>query len=240
MSLYDKILYLFTAPRCVHCGERMEIDDVALCKVCRAEFDDRIRRTCSVCAKPLYECSCTTKYLDAHYIHKHIKVYRYLNRDNLVTNNLIYSLKRDNRRDVLNLLSEELASSIVCTLENPEAYVVTNIPRMRSSIVKYGIDHAECLAKAVARKIGAKYVKLLKSRAKQEQKHSGDREGRLKNTNMTVKEKTRAVDGKNVIIIDDVVTTGASMATAAMLLKSIGAKNIVAASIAAAYKDEVF
>lgn len=240
MGIYEKIIFYLTAPKCVHCGERMDIDDLALCKRCRAEYNDAIRRSCYVCAQPLYECTCTNKYLDSHYVHKHIKVYRYLIRENLVTNNLIYSLKRDNRKDVLEFLSTELASSIIFSLKNPENYVLTSIPRIKRSTVRYGIDHAELLAKAVAKKIGATYVKLLKSKGKREQKHARGREERIKNLNLTINERSDAVKDKNVIIIDDIVTTGVSMSVAAMLLKSIGAKRIIAASVASAYKDELF
>ncbi|MBQ9734168.1 MAG: phosphoribosyltransferase, partial [Clostridia bacterium] len=43
---------------------------------------------------------------------------------------------------------------------------------------------------------------------------------------------------KNVILIDDVVTTGASIGYMATLLKGCGAKNIVAASLAMSYRDK--
>ena len=44
--------------------------------------------------------------------------------------------------------------------------------------------------------------------------------------------------GKKVIIVDDIVTTGASMAHCATLIRALGTKNIVGAEISIAYKDE--
>ena len=40
-----------------------------------------------------------------------------------------------------------------------------------------------------------------------------------------------------MIIVDDIITTGASMGMAAVLLKAVGAGRIVAAAVSIAYKD---
>ena len=50
---------------------------------------------------------------------------------------------------------------------------------------------------------------------------------------------TKDVDlaGKRVIIVDDIITSGASMANAATLLRSLGCRDITAACLAIAYKD---
>lgn len=154
------------------------------------------------------------------------------------SNNLIYSLKRDNRKDVLDFLSKELADAISNGIEKPESYLFTSIPRRRSEIIKYGIDHAEILARAVAKRLGGRYERTLISKAKQAQKKSGDRTERYKNAKFILKNKRMDLAGQKVIIIDDIITTGASMGAAAMLLKGIGAKKIIAASVAIAYKDD--
>ena len=43
--------------------------------------------------------------------------------------------------------------------------------------------------------------------------------------------------GKRILLVDDIVTTGASMASAATLLRANGAKKIVGASFSIAYLD---
>ena len=237
MKLIDNLLYYISVPKCACCGERLSKDELALCKECKEEYNNVLRRNCSVCAKPLYECPCTNDYLDSHYIHKVIKVFRYVIKENLPTNALIYSLKKDNRRDVLKYLSSELADSIAYSVKAPEAYVFTSVPRRKASVIKYGIDHAELLARAVAKRLGAKYKKVLISKSKSEQKRAGSREERLKNTEFRIKKKSIDLSGNNVILIDDIITTGASMSAAAMLLKGLGAKQIIGASLAIAYKD---
>ena len=237
MNTFRKLLYYIAPPRCVFCKERTPIDSTVLCHICKEKYDDALRRNCSVCAKPLYECTCPNDYLDSHYVHKCIKVFRYLPDNELPTNSLIFSLKKDNRHDVLDMLSQELADAIKFNLKNYESYVMTSVPRRKSAISKYGFDHAKILGKAISEKLGLKYINALKSNVKREQKFSMSREERFKNLKFNIRKKSIDLSGQNVIIVDDIITTGASMGACAMLLKSVGAKRIVGASLAIAYKD---
>ncbi len=237
MKFIKDILFYLSVPKCVGCGERLERTDRALCKECKAEYNNALKRNCALCAKPIYECTCTTAYLDAHYIHKHIKVFRYRPEADLPTNKLIYSLKKDNREDVLDFLADELSSSVATAFPNASDFVFTSIPRRHAAKVKYGIDHASLLSKRVAEKLGAKYYKTLISKSKSEQKLSKNREERMKNARFDYIDKELDLSGMTVIVVDDVVTTGASMSVAATLLKGLGAKRVIGASLAIAYND---
>ena len=237
MKLFETLLYYISAPKCTSCRERLSRKEKALCTKCRAEYDNILRRNCSICAKPLYECSCTNDYLDAHYVHESVKVFRYRVEGGESANSLIYSLKRDNRRDVLEFVSDELATAVLNSVDVDESYIVTSIPRIEKSIIKYGIDHAELLGRELAKILGIEYKKLLISKSKTQQKHAEGREARIRNVDFRIKRGTKDITDKNVILVDDIVTTGASMGHAATLIKSLGAKKIIAASIAIAYKD---
>ena len=237
MSLFDTLLYYIAPPKCTSCNTRLDRSEKALCQRCKNEYDNTLRRNCSICAKPLYECTCTNEYLDSHYVHESVKVFRYRVEGGEAANSLIYSLKRDNRRDVLKFVSNELASSILNSIDVNDNFIVASVPRIEKSVVKYGIDHAELLGKEVAKILGIKYQKLLISKSKVQQKHTEGREARFKNVNFDIKHRTYDIKGKTVILVDDIVTTGASMGRAATLIKGLGAKKIIGASIAIAYKD---
>ena len=142
MKLFKDILFYLSVPKCAACNERLDKNDRALCKKCREEYTEAISRSCSVCAKPLYECTCVIKHLDAHYVHKHVKVFRYHPDADLPTNKLIYSLKRDNRDDVLDFLADELASSVATAFADASEFVFTSVPRRRAARVKYGRMHS--------------------------------------------------------------------------------------------------
>ena len=76
---------------------------------------------------------------------------------------------------------------------------------------------------------------MLISNAKIEQK-TLDQSQRLKNADFRIV-KEIDLSGKEVIIVDDIITSGASIASAAALIRSLGCKNITAAVVAIAYKD---
>ena len=237
INLMDRVLFALSVPTCVCCKRRLDYGEKSLCPECYAKFEEFKSRNCSFCGRRLDRCDCSNDFLKGHYVNRVIKCFRYLNREGAIPgNSLVYSLKRDNRKDVLELCTDELSASIMNSIDDPSSYVFTNIPRRRGAIVEYGIDHSELLAKALARRFGARYIPILRSNATKEQK-SLETEDRMKNAKFYI---ARNVDltGNGIIIVDDIITSGASMSRAAALIRSLGAKNIVAASLGIAYKDK--
>ncbi len=234
--IVDRIAFLISVPKCIACGQRLVYGQKALCEKCYEQFIRAKDRYCSRCFKLLSECDCSNDYLSKHFVKKIVKVFRYMQRDdNICANSLIYSLKRDNRDDVLAVCTSELASAISASLGDISDYIITNVPRRREAIVRYGIDHAALLAKSIARATGAKYVRLLKSKATRAQKTLMGKE-RLDNAMFDLRRDIN-LSHRKVLIVDDIVTTGASMGACAMLIRGLGARQIVGAALGIAYKD---
>ena len=232
----NNVFFYLSVPRCVGCKERLLKTDLALCPDCIKEYREIKKRNCSICSKTLDFCSCTSKYLDAHYVHQLVKVFRYVQRDGLPSNNLIYSLKRDNRKDVLEFVTDELSAAIANSIKNPEGCVFINVPRRRKETAKYGIDHAKLLAKSLAKRFSAEYYQPLISKSKKAQKKTSGEE-RITNARFKLKRRAKDLRGKSVIIVDDVVTTGASMGACAALIRALKPKKIVGAAVSIAFKD---
>ena len=149
---------------------------------------------------------------------------------------MIYSLKRDNRSDVLKKCADELEYAIRNSVSDPGGYIFTNVPRRKSAIIEHGIDHSELLARELAKRFDAEYISLLKSNAKKPQK-SLETADRFKNAEFYIS-KNIDLTGGAVILVDDIITSGASMSKAASLIRSLGSREINAASLAIAYKDQ--
>lgn len=235
-QIKNKILFYFSVPKCVGCKSRLSIEDRALCPDCLSEYLEIKKRNCSICSHTLDACSCSNKFLKSHYIHEVIKVFRYVQRDDLPSNNLIYSLKRDNRRDVLDFLTGELGAALSNSISNLGECVFTNVPRRRKEALRYGFDHAQMLAKSLAKTFSAEYYQPLISKSKKPQKKTQGAE-RIKNANFKLKKNAKDLTGKTVIIVDDIITTGASMSSCAMLVRALGTKKIIGAAVSIAYKD---
>lgn len=236
-DIMDRVLFALSVPKCVCCKSRLSYGEKAFCSKCSADFEEFRSRNCSHCSRPLNECDCSCDFLRAHYVRRVIKCYRYLLRDdNLTGNRLIYSLKKDNRSDVLEVSADLLSKAILNSVAHPENYIFTNVPRRRSAIVEFGIDHSALLSQSVAKKLGGEYIPLLKSNSKKEQK-SLEAAERFINADFCLT-RDMNLEGRGVIIVDDIITTGASIGKAASLIRSLGSKDIIAATLAIAYKDD--
>ena len=236
-ELLKRALFYLSVPRCIHCKVKLDYGEEVFCTSCRAEFLEEIDRDCSICAKKISDCTCSSPKLEDAGIRCAVKVYRYLRRESITpSNDLIFSLKRDGRRDVTDMCVSLLSDSLSKGLGSPSDCILVNIPRRKAQIIKTGIDHAAILARGVAKKLGASYIPLLKSASKRAQKSLSETE-RLKNARFRLK-SSPSLKGKTVVIVDDVITSGASMCEAARAIRTLGARKIVAACLAIAYKDE--
>ena len=232
----DRALFLLSVPKCVYCKERLEYSDLAFCRKCSAEFEKFKNRSCSLCARELHKCDCSMPRLERHGINRIFKVFRYIPREeNRLPNSLIFALKQANRRDVVRRSADELMTAIGASETDFSGYTVTSIPRRRAAINKYGYDHSAALARELARRLGATYSPLLVSKARRAQKGLHGNE-RTKNTTYVIR-RGATLKSDRVLIVDDVITTGASMSEASEHLKTLGAKTVVAATLSIAYKD---
>ena len=240
-TISKRILFYLSVPTCVFCNERIDFDDEGICKKCKIKYENHKTRGCSKCSKKLSECTCPTQYLAKHSIKRHIKIFRYMDRgDAEPGKHLIYSLKRDNREDVIEFLSKELAEAIKSTIDitDTQKFLITSVPRRKSSIIKYGFNHSEILAKSLSKHLKIEYRSLLISNTKHAQKEMIGTE-RLFNVNFDYKPCVKPnLQGKIVFIIDDLVTTGASMSASAMLIRGLGARECIAVSIAVAHNED--
>ena len=239
-EIFNRILFLCSVPKCVKCGAKLDYTDRGLCSACLSVYEEHKRRDCPKCARVLSRCSCSSDYLMSHSVKCVIKLFRYSKtEESMPSNYLIYSLKQDNREDVLSFLAEELATAIRNSLDlNSGKYIITSVPRRKKAIVNYGFDHAEILGRRVGSLLGLEYKALLKSKSKKPQKSVAG-EARLYNAKFDYKTSEEIdLKGYTVILVDDIITTGASISSCATLIKGYRPKRIVAAVLGIAYKDK--
>lgn len=136
---------------------------------------------------------------------------------------LVTSLKNGDRRDLVGWLAEQMVRGI----ELPAGAAVTWAPTGRARRRARGYDQAELLARAVARRLGRRCLPMLERLPGPAQKGRSAGE-RLGNPSFAVVRRCPV----EVLLVDDVVTTGATLAAAARALRSGGATVVHAAVVA--------
>ena len=190
------------------------------------------------------ECICMTRILSDSGALCHHKAVRYSSGIAVVHNTVMFIKKNKNIR-VSSYLASELAGVIRADRELPtlegENTLVTFVPRGHRGVLKYGVDQSELLATELARAMGLPFFRCLtRVRGGKEQKKlsAAQRAKNVKKLYAPIESLESAVEGKKVIIIDDVVTTGASMAACVSYLIRAGARNVIALSVASTEENK--
>lgn len=116
--------------------------------------------------------------------------------------------------------------------------LLTWVPTGRLRKLRRGYDQVELLADAVGRELGVTPVPTLK-KIRNNKRQSGIREVSQRRANVLGAYrvlKPEVVRGKRILLLDDVLTTGATAGECARMLLSAGAKEVHCAAIAAARK----
>lgn len=140
-----------------------------------------------------------------------------------VTRSIVTALKYRGRRSAVGWM----ASRLVELVPAHRPCVVTWAPTTSERARRRGYDHAELLARAVARRAGLPCVPLLRRRAGPAQTGRTSRE-RVAGASFVPLRPVRLP----VLLVDDVVTTGATLTAAARALRAAGAPAVSALTMA--------
>lgn len=108
--------------------------------------------------------------------------------------------------------------------------VATYIPATREAFKRRGFDHMEMIARHFSQLTGVR-VRSLMIKEKTEDQRKLNKEERLHNVFGSF-EITRRVGGQHILLIDDVITTGATLKSAGYALKEAGAASVEALCLA--------
>ena len=135
-----------------------------------------------------------------------------------------------------NRIMEELSDLSV--MENFSEPIIIPIPLSNRRHRERGFNQSELIARSIIENDQEKYFTLLtnvltKPKETKHQAHIEDRAHRMQNIiGSFVVKNGEIVKDRNIILIDDVVTTGATLNEAKKVLRETGAKKIIAFTIA--------
>jgi predicted amidophosphoribosyltransferase len=133
--------------------------------------------------------------------------------------NVVLGLKYRNRRQVARHLAGLVVNAIVSTGDHRAVDIVTWAPTSDARRRSRGFDQGELVARHVARQLGVPCRRLLVRSGPTVAQTGRTRVERLHGPEFVARP---GLDGRRVIVVDDVVTTGATLRAAATALRHAG------------------
>jgi len=217
-SLLNFIFY----PVCAGCTQPGE----AICPQCLSSLQ-AAHLKCHRCDRKnpygIYCAECTNKYTPERVL----ALYHFSG----TIKELIHSFKYEDEKELANVFGEKMAQFIKDSKFINLTLVPIPISRKRQSF--RGYNQSELLARKIAKKTGLEYKELLQRNPRQtSQVQAGSRKERKANVEGAFVLKEEQKIPRKILLIDDVVTTGATVEEAAKTLKKTGAKEVIALALA--------
>lgn len=116
---------------------------------------------------------------------------------------------------------------------------VTWVPVSKKRLRKRGYDQAELLARSACRIWDTKPIRLLEKTA-DNPAQSGLRDAAARRANVLgVYDTVGEVEGKRILLVDDICTTGATLKECIRVLKDAGAADVVCVTVARTRQEKV-
>jgi len=211
----DILLNLLFPPKCVLCGKLLEKTETDFCTACRVDSP--------VCDKNKLKIPFLDSWVAVWYYKGYI-------RDSL------HRIKFRKMRHYADAYGKVLAMKLL--QEYPEGFdVLTWVPVSAMRRFTRGYDQVELIARAVGRELDmAPLATLEKVRNNRPQSRIPGQARRKANVLGVYRIVDPAlVEGKRVLILDDIITTGATAGECARVLLTAGAKQVHCGCVAAAH-----
>jgi ComF family protein len=222
MAILDKVIGWLAPPVCVGCG----VEGLNICTICSAAgiipFGERCfncsalspkGRTCESCRNNGFP---RRVWVSTDY--------------GSIAKDLVQTYKFGHQRTAAESIAGLMAETFLTFNSDEEvlktSYLVVPVPTASRRVRQRGFDHSALLAEAIAKNLNLKSSRPM-VRLGQNRQVGKTRAERFRQADgKYIVTKPEAVAARNILLVDDVVTTGATLASAAKALRAAGAKRI--------------
>ncbi len=223
--LLDELKRSFFPHHCFLCNEVLHPHQ-RLCKECADKAPYILPPICERCGRSKDECHCG----------KHRRAFArcispFYHKG--VAQGGIYTLKSEGFAVTVAGFATEMAEVVRREYGGIPFDYVTAVPLHKRELLDRGFNQAEKLGQALAQRMGISYATVLTKitvTAPQKELTAVERSGNL----LGVFDVCGEVAGKTILLVDDVITTGATLDECAKMLKIFGAEEVYAVTAAAA------
>lgn len=223
MGILEALTILFAPDDCLSCSREGSL----LCDSC-FRFVPPLPYRCLICAV-VTDSSAICNACLAHQPYEGLQVATHYSG---LAKLLVASLKFRGNRSAGRIMAQMLVSG---TRLN-ESTIIAHMPATTAHVRQRGFDQAAVIAKHIVRINGGSFASVLRRSGSRHQ-FGSDRSTRLKQLATTLR-VTGNMSGKRIVLVDDVVTTGASLRAATEVLLAAGAERVDCLVFAQAMKTD--
>ena len=249
MGYFEELKKIISVHKCVSCRAILSREDFdeSFCPICKLHWQMAMTQSCPDCYGAAAECSCMPKQLSGAGALTLRRLFFYsAKKDNEPQNKLVYFLKHYKNKRASRFAAAQLLHAARQELDTLEVdyseAVVVNMPRGRRAVKTYGFDQSQEICRELADMLGSTYADVIKRRVggkEQKKLNAAERRRNIKKLMRISADDSKLIKGKYVLLFDDVVTTGASMAVCVSLLRRAGARGVVCLALASDLKKEI-
>ncbi len=235
--MISNIINLFYPASCEVCGKKSDLSDEYLCKECVEKIRKRTPPFCIKCGRqlktsPQIQETCSDCRKDNLYFDKAISVFHY--------DDILKKLVHDFKYKKIASLVKEFSAFIVDFMDEhniaKESDLVLSIPMHPSRLFKREINPSHILAKNIAKKLKLQYSENLLKKTKNTPPQSKlNRLERLENIkhSFSLKDDGKLdLNGKNILLVDDLFTTGSTVNECSKILKEARSNRVEVITLA--------
>ena len=214
MKLADRIFRLLFPPKCLLCRKILGSEELDLCRDCRTDGPE-----CRHFQKklPFIDSWAAVWYYEGQ-VRSSILRYKFYG-------------ARSNAQGYARLLAMRLQE------QHPDGVdLLTWVPISTLRKLRRGYDQVELLAQAVGRELNMEPIPLLKKIRNNRPQSGivGQAQRRANVLGVYRVETTESLEGKRILLLDDVITTGATVGECARMLLTAGCKEVHCGAVATA------
>lgn len=202
-------------PHCVFCGGVVPAGHTA-CEECEGKaprFDDILPVTCYASKEPIL-CAVPYRYAEG-------------------VRGALLQFKFHGKKNYAPHFAGQMTRSIGLNAAGRSFDVVTSVPISKERLKKRGYNQSEILARGIAKHLNIPYAEtLVKIRDNPEQHLLDVNKRKLNVIHVYVAKRGFSPRGKNILLIDDIITTGQTLSECCRVLLENGASSVFCAAAA--------